>query len=292
MTSQLSCPNSACGRVLMVKAEYAGRTVKCPACGTSMAVPALTGAAAAERTDTSPRPVREGGNGAQTNPVTFSESRPGSSPALVAETVPAPIAGGRRSSGITIAMAFGAFSVAVVGFSPYLSWLTSGPGNTHLNNRLVLYAANVFPGVGTVLPQSSLVVAAVVLIALILGQSRDREMAEGALAAASAAAFAWASCSLLWTGGYVWKILNWPVRDIRDSVSGQIVRLQCLPGMGLWIAVGGAGIALVLFAFILVQRRRKAWLLTALLMGLALGAAFLYLVVRPWEIHEMQFLPG
>jgi len=170
--------------------------------------------------------------------------------------------------------------------------LTSGPGNPHLNNWLVNWSAANFPGIGAVLPQGSLLTAALVLSAVMLARARDRDLAEEATAVASAAALAWAACCSLWAGGYLWKILNWPVRDVRGIGLGQSVRLQCLPGVGLWIALGGAGAALVLFAFILVQRRRPLWFIAALLLGVALGAAIVALIVRPWDVNESQFLPG
>lgn len=40
---ETACPNRRCGRVIRVKAQYAGRTGKCPGCGTAVKVPDLHG---------------------------------------------------------------------------------------------------------------------------------------------------------------------------------------------------------------------------------------------------------
>lgn len=49
---EVRCPNRKCGRVIRVRAAFAGRTGKCPACATAVTVPELEGAAA-------PQPVRK-----------------------------------------------------------------------------------------------------------------------------------------------------------------------------------------------------------------------------------------
>src|SRR5437763_8204622 len=59
---RVKCPNSKCQQTLTVKDEFAGRTGKCPACGTTVQVPATKpqaakAPAAPEKGSPKPSPV-------------------------------------------------------------------------------------------------------------------------------------------------------------------------------------------------------------------------------------------
>ncbi len=49
MSIKAKCPNPACGKVLTIKEEYAGKTGKCPACGMSIKIPASAAQAPASK---------------------------------------------------------------------------------------------------------------------------------------------------------------------------------------------------------------------------------------------------
>ncbi len=100
MSIKAKCPNPACGKVLTIKEEYAGKTGKCPACGLSIKIPAApapgakppTSApspspkASAKTASTPPRPKVE----PEEDYEVVEEEPPAPKPARTSSTAPPP----------------------------------------------------------------------------------------------------------------------------------------------------------------------------------------------------------
>ena len=59
------------------------------------------------------------------------------------------------------------------------------------------------------------------------------------------------------------------------------------PGLGLFAGLGAALLIAYVFSVLAVRHTRKWWLYVAEAVGLALGAAVLLLLVKPWDAYDL-----
>jgi uncharacterized protein YxjI len=91
---QVKCANPACGKVLRVKDELAGKTVKCPACQASLTIPKAGAAAAAPAAKPAAAPAQKPAAPGGTKPV----AKPAATKPAAAGAVQKQAAGGKPAA--------------------------------------------------------------------------------------------------------------------------------------------------------------------------------------------------
>jgi hypothetical protein len=307
MAMQVTCPNVACGKVLTVQEEFAGKKGKCPACGSELMIPAAPrGESGAGR----PGPASRGRYGsnepadalpaaATVRPVddddfAFDKRRDRS-----ASATSKPAAGAMTR----LALAVGIGALTLLALSPMMHWIYISKPDKVQSRPDVLFPdglkvlpdgteetllANLYLNesvAGFDILYISLAIAALALVALMLAPTQQRDLADGAIAASGSAAVGWGVLVGIWQLGLTWKVINLAgryteqqrVQNIRPPTA------SVYPGPGLGFGLLAATVVVLVFAILVLSRKRILWVLTAGGIGFLIGLLILVLNVKPWQ---------
>jgi hypothetical protein len=306
MAINVRCPNDACGKMLSVRDDFAGKTGKCPNCGTLMPIPDAAGEepiaavldteteAAAKSPPTAPAeeepiPVRPYLARRRREDDDFDEPRPRRRRYEDEEEMP-PV---RRSGGHTafvgtiVCLSVGIALLILLGLTPIFSMYAI----TFPNMPIAGFAGNLSPPVsgmlflteGKILLIVSQVAAALCIAGLIVFLTAAPRVADIFVTICSCVAGGWGVAALFWVLAFIWDINT---MSLARQVAPQLFGTGMAPGVGLWIGLG-ASIALVaVFSALITIRGRTAWLYLSEGLGLVAGVLLLTLNVQPWVSDE------
>ncbi len=302
MTIQVTCPNASCAKVLTVQEEFAGKKGKCPACGSELMIPASPRAESGAGRQGIPPRGRYGSNepadalpaAATVRPVddddfAFDKRRGGSS-----STTNKPAAGAMTR----LALAVGIGALCLLALSPRMHWIyVSKPDKDQKTPDFPaailsvpdedllakVYLVETLAGIDIL--QVSLALAALALVALMLTPTQQRDLCDGAIAASGSAAVGWGVVVWLWQLGLTWKVISLASR-YSEQQRVQNIRAptaSIYPGPGLGLGLLAATVMVLVFATLVLSRKRVLWVLTAGGIGFFLGLLILVLSVKPWQ---------
>lgn len=310
MTIQVRCPNSACGKLLAVRDDFAGKTGKCPSCGTTMPIPYPNEAPSAAITpEVGEPPAREeleaipvrGGRARQRRYEEDEEDesyddydedddrRPRRRRTREEDE--------RRRRPVwpevstLVCLGLGIFCFLVLSIIPLFSYATAS--GAVLGFSASKSSDSLFTGdpdfIGTwqgkVLMIATLAVLVLTAVALILYLTFRPEDSDPIITITGAVAGAWGVTVLLWLLGLIWKVFNLSGEINKRLANNPLgkAEISITPGVAIWIglivAVGG----LAAFSTLMSLRRKTLWMYVGEGVGLALGILITVLVVQPWK---------
>jgi len=306
MAMQVTCPNAACGKILTVQEEFAGKKGKCPACGSELMIPAT--------------PRAESGAGRQGPPSRGRYGSTESADALPAAAAVRPVDDedfafdkrrGRSSTTnkpaagtmTRLALAVGIGALCLLALSPRMHWIyISKPDKVQTKPDPVFRDvpivvpdgpdetiwANLYlnePIAGFDILYISLAVAALALVALMLTPTQQRDLADGAIAASGSGAVGWGVLVGMWQLGLTWKVISVASHytDQQRNMNMRPPNVSIYPGPGLGLGLLAATVVVLVFGILVLSRKRVLWVLTAGIIGFFLGLLILVLHVKPWQ---------
>jgi hypothetical protein len=304
MTMQVKCPNGACGKVLTVQEEYAGKKGKCPGCGNEMTIPAAAnGDDAANWQPSAPGARRDQSSSEPAMVLPAAASRAVNEYAIpIGKNSDAHSASNGATGMITRAgLGIGVCCLMLLSFSPQMEWIylstpprprgvlpnspetgrrdglspQSAIGDAFLDSRAAAADFRYY----------SLAVAVLALVALTLTQTAQRDWTDGAIAASGSFAVGWGVMAGIWQLGIAWKVfaLATLVRDQQVFGPNRNADTSIWPGPGLALGLFAALIVVAVFGSLVASRKRFLWLVTGATMGGGLGILMLVLHVKPLQ---------
>jgi predicted RNA-binding Zn-ribbon protein involved in translation (DUF1610 family) len=300
MPIKVQCPNPACGSVITVRNEYAGKRGKCPSCGAAMMIPTAAvreALLARQQQQEKPRggiPV-EAGDTAGLSPLTpMDELRLPASDVPEDAASPEPPSPSAPPAGLLFgysiaelatrtALIIGIAALVLLSFLPQVHWLyLSGFSKEQDSLRLRMLQHTFIgglagEGLSVTLLAYSMLLASLSILCLLLLELLPRDKADPILAAVGAMACGWGVTVLFWLFGYVWKAF---------AVASEIGSKDrtVLPGFGLVLSLFSAVSIILVFGYLVASRRRFFWLLAAGLLGFFFGVFLVIFSVRPWDM--------
>jgi hypothetical protein len=283
MAIRVTCSNRNCGKVLVVRNEYAGKKGTCPSCGRELVIPAADSPEARAETGAAEGYVRPAYTG-PVEPVGEPAARQGGHDNLEASDLP------RRPKPISamdivtrLGLGLGIAALLMLSLSPVLNWVsipkskTGGLGN--IQASLLLLSAPAFNQASTPVFYFSAGLVLVVVAALGLSESSQRELADAFVGTSSSAAAGWGLLSFLWLLGLMWKIFT-----ISSKIKGN--QEGPSPGAGLILGLLSCMTIIAVFGGLALMRKRFISLGMSSAVGLIVGLLVLIINVKPWESLE------
>jgi hypothetical protein len=286
MGIQLRCPNEACAKLLFIRDDLAGKTGKCPSCGTTLLIPA-----AGPAKDT----VRAGESG---EPVLVYPDKPGRFP-MEDDEIAADRPRRRRMVedeeddqpaesplvGTKTCLWIGIGLLAFLSFVPLFSMYsvqnyepTSGRGDA---GPPVIGGMINLPE-GKIILIGSAVAATLCLASFIFVAALPERVANYFLTFSSSLAIAWGLTLACWFVGLIWDMFA--LTDyLQNENNFDKPPGPMTPGLGIWLGLGAALVLLCVFAILLAMRGRAVWFFLASGLGLAAGIFVVVFLVRPWD---------
>jgi hypothetical protein len=158
---------------------------------------------------------------------------------------------------------------------------------------------------GKVILIVGIVVSLLAIAALVIYLVAPSRTADLFLTIAGCTAGGWGILTLLWLGGWIWKILHASgafkerfdvemtrMRVAMRGMGGQIdASVSINPGIGMWIGLGVALAVAVIFSTLMSMRGKKLWLYIGEGAGLLLGALLVVVAVQPWKVEGLNAPP-
>jgi hypothetical protein len=321
MPINVRCPNDACGRMLSVQDDFAGKTGKCPSCGTTMPIPYPPADEAPESSHmpataeppvrpepaTAGEPAEHGDAGIPTLvqeeeeiPVRRYRGRPRYSDDDYDDRRPRRRSSGRdrlvvpqtgASAGTIVCLSIGSGLLVFLGLTPLFAMYVV----TFPNQQMAPLMSQ--PGVagmlslteGKILLIISQVMAGLCMAGLIVYLTVPQRVADVFVTVCSCLAGGWAVTALFWILGFIWDIKTTSV--FRQTLQN-VMETGMEPGVGLWLGLGLSIATVAVFSTVITIRGRTLWLYLGEGIGLIGGVLLLTLNVQPWISGEPNVQPG
>jgi len=291
MAINVRCPNEACGKMLSVRDDFAGKTGKCPNCGATMPIPEATATAAsadapeetpARRADIDEIPVRLlSPRKRRDRDYQDDYDEPGAEdydddyPTVRKPRKRGSVAGTIVCLGIAIVLLL---SLGLL--TPLLSLYSISFPNMPFGGFAALPIGGMIGLTeGKILMIGSLLAAALCAAALVVFLTAPVRVGDGFVTASSCFGGGWALAALFWVLGFIWDIKN--MSSFRQTLPGSEVTGMD-PGLGLWFGLGFSIATVAVFSALASVRGRTAWLYLGEGLGLIAGVLLLTLNVQPW----------
>jgi hypothetical protein len=278
MAIRVTCSNRNCGKVLVVRNEYAGKRGTCPSCGKELVIPnADVADVGAEAVGS--EPLARPQYAAPVEPIREPAARQGGADDLDFRDLPRQPKSASVMDIVTrLGLAAGIAALLVLSISPFLNWIAApknkpGLGNIQVSMLLLspafIQASNpiFFFSAGMVL---------VALAALGTSESNNRELADAFVGTGSSAAVGWGVLSFLWLLGLMWKIIT-----IASKAKGN--QEGPSPGAGLILGLLAAMSIIGVFGALALSRKRFISVGLSAAIGFVVALLVIIINVKPWE---------
>lgn len=317
MAIKVQCPNPACGQIITVRDEYAGKRGKCPVCGGAMMIPA---GGNRESLSSRPAPMQQdyprsgipvdAPDTANLSPLTpVDELR--LPPADVLDAAPAPppaepppppypSAAPQLVAGYTMAelatrtaLIIGIVSLVLLSLIPQVRWLylsrsSSDPERNRDRTELIQlmflgqHLGTGGPGATFLMFSGLLAFGSVVCLLL---RDTSKETSDQAIAVFGGLGIGWGVTVFFWLLGFIWKAFA-----LASEIGSR--NFTVLPGFGLIIGFFAALAIIAVFGYLVASRRRWVWLAASAGLGFFFGLFLLVFNVRPWDVKLVTSLGG
>jgi hypothetical protein len=288
MAIHVRCSNPDCGKMLSVRDDFAGKTGKCPTCGTMMPIPYPSGPVPASSISAEPlTPLL----GEEDLPVQ-AKSRRGRDEDIDDYEYDEQPRRRRRDDGFGDRKASPAGTIAClctgIGLLLLLNlvpifpmYIISSPPQAIGRELTLPTISGMFQMTeGKIFLIVSCVVALFCIVALVLYFVTSERVSDVFLTVSSCLAGGWGIVALFWVLGFIWDIIN-TSSYIREMSEGRGPAI--MPGIGLWIGLFVTIGTVVVFSILIGIRGKTAWLYLGEGGGLLVGILLLTLNVHPWD---------
>jgi hypothetical protein len=319
MTIQVRCPNSACGKILSVRDDFAGKTGKCPSCGTTMPIPYPGEGPGAGKRPSRVQPQREEEDDDDRIAPSRSRRRRDDDD----DDVPVASSRSRRRReeeddyddaddyddrrsrrrsrydeprrrprarepfvATVVLLGVGIGVLIFLSFIPLFGMYMVSAAKNMPGQVKPEIAGMIKLTEGKILLIVTIVVAVVCVAALVLYFVTPQHISDAFITVTGCIAGGWGITLLLWIVGFVWDILA--VNSFMKEAAGGRDEGGISPGIGLWLGLFLALAVVVIFAILIGLRGRAVWLYLGEGVGLLAGIILLTLNVQPWNTGKKE----
>jgi hypothetical protein len=279
MAIRVTCSNRNCGKVLVVRNEYAGKKGTCPSCGRELLIPSADspeGMGEAVGADPHARPAYTG----PVEPLREPDGRRGGAGDVELADLPRRPKPATAMDIITrLGLGLGIAALLVLCLSPLFNWIAqpkAKPGLGNLQANLMLLSAPAFLLANNPIFFFSGGMIVIAVAALGICESSNRELADAFVGTTGSAGAGWGVLSFLWLLGLMWKIftISSKLKGNQDGPS---------PGAGLILGLLATMTIIAVFGGLALTRKRFISVGLSVGIGLIVGLLVLIINVKPWD---------
>lgn len=283
----------SCGKALSVKDELAGKKVKCPGCASAIPVPKAApapapGKQAVDEDDEDGTPYDLHALDKGPTPEEIEEAERKRKKRIKEAAAKAEEQAQTDKVTHFIVCGVGIVILIVLGVAPFLNWFSlSDSGSKASVSELYPHKLTLLGGewdkAAKAYVGASFFLALAVGVGLVLYGTLDEDAGGHGLTVPCCLALLWAIGSLIWTLGFFWWwcfVQRYKFEEATKTMHA--VRVSVLPDTGMIVALVAAALVAGAFTYSLMKRHDTGWCYLAQFLGVAFGAAMIYLNVKPW----------